>query len=356
MANLLDYLNWRGDLTLAQAPVCEVDALVFSALSYLPFSGLVGKEPIAIGKAARALLARHDLQQAVSNEGDLRLLKQLGDCPRFAGLPLADYAEQTDMQVQKQFCALTVLLPDGIYVVFRGTDGTLVGWKEDLNLSFSERIPAQLDALAYLQYAAERHSGSIRLCGHSKGGNLAIYAAAFCTEDVQQRIVSVHSHDGPGFSERIAAEESFLNILPRVHTFAPQTSVIGRLLHHCEDYTVVLSNATGLKQHNLFSWEVMGGRLVPAEGLTGSSDIINDTVKRWFCTLSVQERREIIDRLYEVLCASEAEQVSDLHFRALWKAVSGLDKQTRHLCVAALRELFGSAKSVYSERRRLLKG
>ena len=271
MACILDYLDWRGDLPLQAVPFCEVDAVILTRLSYLPFGGIVGEAPVSLGDAAarvRRLLGPEGDGREVRNGRDLLLLDALVDSPRFSALSLAGYVERFDKEAEKQFSAITVLLPDGIFVAYRGTDGTVIGWKEDFNMGFADHVPAQTDAMAYLEEAAGRYPGTIRVGGHSKGGNLAVYAAAFCAPEIQARILSVQNNDGPGFPDAVAVRESFRRIWPRVHTYLPQSSVVGLLMGHGEAYTIVHSTNSGLKQHDMYSWEVARDHLAVAEGFT----------------------------------------------------------------------------------------
>ena len=181
-------------------------------------------------------------------------LKALRENRRYANMTLKGYVQQTDPVEEKQFAAITVETMDGLhYLAYRGTDSTLIGWKEDLNMSFQTTVPAQREAVEYLNRAAEMLAGELRLGGHSKGGNLAAYAASFCESQVQQRIRSVSNNDGPGFASSILEQQGYQRIKQRIHTFLPQSSVIGMLLGHEEEYTVIPRTQRGLMQHDLSS-------------------------------------------------------------------------------------------------------
>ena len=195
MANIIDYVLWRGDIPIAQVPLGEVDALVLSYLSYMPFDGLVSDQ-FAVDGAMMADAADYFLENGLSsscmmdsNKEDFRLLEAVRDSERFGRLRLTGYANLFDEQRQEQFSAITFLLPTGTaFIAFRGTDSSVVGWKEDFNMSFSSEVPAQGAALDYIVRASAALSSPMILGGHSKGGNLAVYAGVFAPADVQEEM------------------------------------------------------------------------------------------------------------------------------------------------------------------------
>ena len=160
-------------------------------------------------------------------------------------MKLTNYINKVDPIQEKQFSAITIIMQDKtIYVAYRGTDNTIVGWKEDFNMSFSKLVPAQTDAVNYLESVAKKYKNRIRVGGHSKGGNLAVYAAAFCNKHVKDKIINVYNNDGPGFCDEVVNSEQYKEIIDRVHTYIPQTSIIGRLLNHEEETIILKSTQT----------------------------------------------------------------------------------------------------------------
>ncbi len=375
MPNVFDYLAWRGDLGFAQSPFNEVDSLILCRLSYIPFDGIVPAEfrqsiPLA-GAAARCLhgMPAQGMQGAVPLPGeagaaleaaeapprrfrladDARLLAALATSRRFGGARLCGYVNLLDPAAEKQFSALTILLEGELpYVAFRGTDGTLVGWKEDFNMSFRTVVPAQRDAVQYLCVAADTLPGRLRVGGHSKGGNLAVYASAFCGEETQARIESVYNHDGPGFLSEVIAREGFQRVLGRVHTFVPQSSVVGMLLQHEEGCSVVHSTNTWLLQHDLYSWETACNGLLLAEERTRSSRFIDSTIKAWLTQMAPEDRGKLVDGVYTALAASGAVTVADLNRPktavAVLRELKKLDEPTKALLQQAIELLSASAR------------
>ena len=306
MANMFDYLTWRGDLALSQSPFRDVDSLILSTMSYIFFDGVVAEnmeERITIGEMVDKFLARPQNEWKLRIPEDERLLRALKESDRFINMELCGYVNKLDFQTEKQFAALTILLGDGtVLVVYRGTDYSLVGWKENFNMCFMDDVPAQLDAAAYLTRAAEAFPDmELRVSGHSKGGNLAVYAAAMCPREVQDRIRVVYNHDGPGFRETVLGREGYQNILPKMRTFLPQFSVVGMLLEQKGEGIVIRSNESGIMQHEPYSWEMIGGDFVKQEGLTERSYFLDSAMDRWLNDLSEQQRELFVDTIYEAV-------------------------------------------------------
>ena len=349
MANVFDYLAWRGDLPFSVAPFNAVDSLILSRLSYLPFDGVV---PAAFTGAMRI----SDAAAAMHSEGlqyrlaeDERLLDTLAASPRFQNAQLCGFVNLLNPVEEKQFAAVCIHLEGELpYAAFRGTDGTLVGWKEDFNMASSKAVPSQLEAAAYLNEASGTFSGRLRAGGHSKGGNLAVYAAAFCRPSVQARIEAVYNHDGPGFLEETTERPEFARVRDRVHTFVPQSSVVGMLLEHGERTTVVHSTNTFLLQHDLYSWETAANGLVEVQDRTGSSRYIDATIRNWLARMPREDRDRLVDGLYAAFTATGAKTVADLRSPrmavAVLREVRQMDEPTRAVIREGMALLSGAAK------------
>lgn len=358
MANIFSYLAWRGDLDMQQVPFCDVDLLILCRLSYVPFDGVITDvmaPQLSIQETAARIL---DAAEKSGDEHffhldeDATLLRLLTESTRFAGCKLGGYYNIFNADKREQFSAVTVYLPDGNAVcAFRGTDGTVVGWKEDFDLAVSDAVPAQLDAVAYLETLAGSFMGGLLLGGHSKGGNLAVYAAAFCKPAVRDRILCVRNFDGPGFRAEMVASGAFLSVADRTHTILPTSSVVGMLLEHSEDYTVIGSKSLGILQHNPYFWQVERGGFVTVDSRTNSSMFVDDTLKQWIAGMTRQQREQLVDGIFAIVAASEGKTLRDLwtgkSILAILKAAKGIDEPTRALLGDALRILYGSAKSAF---------
>ena len=356
MADLFDYLYWRDDLRFSQDGGNEVDVVILSRLSYLPFEQL-RQWPISLRDAAVALLLEPDIDRKVLMESDLQLLSRLAHGRRFAACQLSDYVNRLDEKTQTQFSALTVTPEQGPAVIlFRGTDSTLVGWKENFNMAFTCPVPAQTAALTYLQEIAAKTDGPLLVAGHSKGGNLAVYASACCGEAVQQRILHVYNLDGPGFTEKILNTPGYQNICSRISTYVPQSSVVGLLLEHEERYTIVHSSETvNLMQHDVYSWEVEQKRFAYVETVTDSSRFIDATVKAWLAALEPEQRETFIDAVYELLRKTNAHTLRQLRENWLSSSVTilrawrELDEDTRNVMAQVLQALHQSTREELTE-------
>ncbi len=332
MGNMLDYLDWRGDLTFEQAPFNEVDNLVLSQLVYVNLDYIVPPEWIDASVSIREAAERYFhlyTEERIQGFGHMvrnsaLVLRKLQGCARFANAKLSKFQNIVDLDRTKQFAAMHVELEDGtVYVAYRGTDSTIVGWKENFNMTVTMPVPAQFEAVRYLEDTAGEGIAPLRLGGHSKGGNLAAYAAVMCRADLKARILEAYNNDGPGFDAKIARSDAYAEMRGRIRTIVPQASVVGMLLEHEEAYAVVKSNQSLLMQHDAFSWEVMGPRFVRADQVARESRLVEAALKSWLGQLAKPQREQFVDALFHVFQAADVWSIEDLS-RAKWKKVTQL--------------------------------
>ena len=351
---LFDYIAWRGDLTVQQSPFNEIDGMILARFAYVPFEHFSQPLPgrfIAIKEIAGPALA--DKKLTAEERWKLRdneLLPALAASGRFGDLEIGFHGSVLDEVMQTQFSAITVRLDEDLHaIVFRGTDNTVIGWKEDLNMSFLCPVPGQRMAAEYVDRIAPKVGGRLILCGHSKGGNLAVYAGAFCGEEAQERIDAVYNYDGPGFFDDVIDSEGYQRIRERIHTYVPQSSVVGMLLGHPEGHTVVHSTESGLSQHDIYSWEVLGAGFVALETVTGSSRFVDATIKDWTKDMTPEQFEGFVDTVYTVLTDTQMSTMHEMKenwMGAAWsmvKSVAGMDEKTRAAAYEALKMLAKSA-------------
>lgn len=354
MANVCDYVRWRGDLTLEQSEFNEIDNLILARFSYFPFDKIIRENEIATIKELSRRFSNQDVTKLpILWKDDVELFPLMGNSKRFGGMLATQYINKIDAEQEKQFSAITVLMPnDIIYVSYRGTDNTIVGWKEDFNMSFKSHIASQISAKQYLEEIAKEYpSSKIIIGGHSKGGNIAVYAATFASKDVKDRIINVYNNDGPGFCEDVIETPEYQEILPRVHTYIPQSSIIGRLMNHKEKYTIVESVQKGIMQHDLYSWQVLGKEFVTLKKLTNESEFIDKTIKDWLENVEPEKREQVIDAVFEILNTTEAQTMKEL--KANWfanaKTILGtyknIDNDTKEMVWQTVNELLKVAKN-----------
>jgi hypothetical protein len=186
----------------------------------------------------------------------------------------------------------------------------------------------------------------LRLGGHSKGGNLAVYAGAKQDAGIQKRILGIYNLDGPGFTESMLADPGYLAMIPKIHTYIPQSSIIGMLLEHEEPYIVVKSNLISILQHECYSWEIKGGDFVRVDEITDHSRFIDSTLKNYLAENSKAERSAFVDTVFDLLSGSGADQLFDLlhpkHIGAMLKTL-GNDEKKRNYLMEEWQELLRSA-------------
>ena len=358
MDDLFEYLKWRGDISFSQVPPNPVDAVIFSELSYIHFDDIVSPDlahPVFLKDAAAAFLSLPEKQRVARLRLDEKLLSAAAESVRFGTAGLAFYRDLYIPEEETQFAAMAFLLDDGsAFLAFRGTDYSLTGWKEDFNMSFQDSIPAQREALRYTREFAEVWPVIMHLGGHSKGGNIAVYAAAKAAPEIQQRIASVYNNDGPGFTESLMGDPGYLAMVPKIKTYIPQSSVIGMLLEHEEPYTVVKSSLTGILQHEIYSWEVMGGDFIHVEEVTEASRFIDGTIKRWVADMDKEERSNLVDKVFGLLGAGGKEQLFELlHPMSIAASVKQLtsDEPLQKLLSKTLQELKDAATETLQEMK-----
>lgn len=330
MGNIMDYLDWRGDIRLEHSPFNEVDNLVLSQLVYVNFDYIVparwSGSSITVCEAAERYTALYDedhIQQfTYMIRSSIPLMHKMAKSSRFANAKLSKFEKVIDLDRTKQFAAMQIELDDGsIYVAYRGTDNTIVGWKENFNMTVSMPVAAQYEALRYLEDTTEEGDAPLRLGGHSKGGNLAVYAAMMCRPDIKERIVDVYNNDGPGFETRIIKSDAYQQILGRIRTIVPQSSIVGMLLEHEEEYIVVQSYVSLLMQHEAFSWEVLGNSFVKGESVEKKSELLDMTLKSWLGQMDKTQRQQFVAALFHVFEAGDIRTFDDLG-KAKWQKIN----------------------------------
>lgn len=339
--DIYTYLKFRGDLDLKNYPLNEVDALIFSELAYIQFEDIVPTVEeggsIALAEAASKYTPKEG-KASVFYARYERLLETMAKCPRYADLQLSHYVSVIDQEKRKQFSALHInITPFLTFIAFRGTDETLVGWREDFDMSYQMPVPAQIAAVDYVNQTTKGLFRKFYMGGHSKGGNLAIYSAVFCDPGVQNSMKGIYNFDGPGFHKKIADNESYLKIKDRIHTFVPEASVVGMLMEHEEEYQVVKSNEVALMQHEGLSWCVDGTKFETAENLDDFSSNIKEILKSWLEKASYEDRKVMVDTLFDIWEIGGIKSVLDFkdmsvhNTAAMIKAAATLPKEQRDI-------------------------
>ena len=318
MANALDYIYWRGDLSFAQSPFNRIDYLICSQMAAPDYSGIIDAEGegVTISEVEKKYFDSSDTAQrnlgVLQSSYVLPTLHALAGCVRYADVKMAHYVNRISNENEEQFSAVTFLLPDGtLCVSYRGTDDTFIGWKEDFHLATREHVPAQKDALDYLVEVASVFSGDIRVCGHSKGGNLAVYAGVMAPEELQGRIISICSFDGPGFRTEFLESEQYKAAEGKIQTVLSQNSLVGMLLHMAGTPVIVKTNISGPMAHDGFSWEVLGTEFIRCDELSDGSKAFRDAMASTLDAMNTEEKENFVNELFDSFMAGGAETITD---------------------------------------------
>lgn len=351
MANLKDYISWRGDLSFSASPFNEVDNLVLAELTYGDFDNVLDESGrrMTIPELRDAYFAMHPREEVSARKsftGSVGLLLDpMAESVRFSGIEVCWYHNHISVDADVQMAALTYFLPDGkVYVSFRGSDGTIVGWKEDFNFSYMIGTAGQKEAVEYLNHLNDTKNPII-VGGHSKGGNFAVYASAFCAPWLQARITDVYNNDGPGFPKSVLSAPEYMSVRDRIHSIIPENSMIGILMHSDVSHKVIASSEKGIAQHDAMSWQVLGNHFVEVDGRNLDSFIFDETMQLWLKDLSDEERKSFIETVFGIFEDTGLETMDEINdawyktFPEIIHSLGNLEKDKRDEVINILMQL-----------------
>ena len=317
MSTIFDYLKEVTYDSIYDRPFKELDVLALTELTYLPFGHIVPQGdttgiPVRLSDAMELINRTTDF--IVSNQ-HLQLVDELATSKRFKNIKLLNYVDEYDPDVQKQFAAMTYRLSlDTYLVVFRGTDDTLIGWKEDFHMTYMDHVPAQKRAASYLQHVMKEFpKGRFLVAGHSKGGNLATYACSYLPDSLFERVDVIYSYDAPGLNKAIIETEGYQRTSPNIRRFVPQGSIVGMMLEVPEPTTIVKSRAFGgFVQHDAFTWEIKDYSFVTVSETSPDSQQADLTLKQWVRETSAEERKKFFDTFFGIFLDAGITSINDL--------------------------------------------
>jgi hypothetical protein len=339
MANIIDYLKWRGDVPFNFDPFNEVDALALCELVYANFDGIVPgpgpKDKISIEEVCDKFFEKYKKEELLDSKRITKLapflLPEMANSARFGGMKLAGFVNEVDEENQSQFAVCSFYLPDGtIFVAFRGTDDTLVGWKEDFNMCFSTGTGGQIKAVDYLNENFARTMKRLRVGGHSKGGNFALYASSFAKLHIKDAILDVYNFDGPGFVQEILEKKEYNQMIGRVKKFIPEESIIGMMMYTKAKVTVVKSDLKGIYQHDPMSWQVVRNHFETVEAVASSSIKIDEIIKTWTTQFDYEKRAMFGEIFFSSLVSSGANSMSDITSKKI-RSIAQVSKEIQTL-------------------------
>lgn len=379
MANLFDYINWRKDLTMAQDPFNDIDGLILSELIYVEFEQFIPLFPtnqsITLKEAANIYFASVDVDALLAKfsftKEAIELFKEMAKAPRYQNIRLSNYINELDYQEIKQFSAITYQLEDNsVFVAYRGTDDTILGWQEDFQMTYRFPVASQIRSHEYLETIAEikfpiRFNGftgkffnktcqylkykmfgvNLRIGGHSKGANLAVYASSNVSSKIAKRIIEVYNYDGPGFSKEVLANDQYQSIALKTKKFIPEGSVFGIMLESLEKRVIIKSVAKGVYQHSGFSWQIQGKQFIEADFINEDSQALDTAFKSWLTKVDLTIRENAVNAFFSIFAAAKIEHLDDLSDKSLshvllaFKELKNMDSDSRNALIQFFKTL-----------------
>ncbi len=351
MGNITDYVIGYGRYTIDEEPFNEVDSLVLSQFSYLKFDKiLTGSGRVKKAMRIWELKESGDYETLYADSRfekvNRELFEAMAGSRRFSSVRLYDHVNIVDPQWEIQFSAITCMFDNGFtYVAFRGTDETLTGWKEDFNMSFITPVPAQEKAVQYLNRIGSSVASDLTVGGHSKGGNLAVYASMMCRPKVRSRIEAIYSHDGPGFAEGVLDSEEFACIKDRIRKSVPRSSVVGMVLQTQENYEVVKCCNFGLLQHDPYNWLIDGVGFKKADSIFRHRYVTDRSVNKWIRGMDREQRQEFVELLFEIVRGLGSDDLNDVmgdpvnSGRRIKSTYEGMNEEDRDILKGLFRDL-----------------
>ena len=319
MSDIFDYIEQNGHLSFEEKPFGILDALTLSGVAYLPFCDANDECHIysdTLKDMIFQFLNNEELlDKCILRKDDPKFARAVMKTSRYGDLKSFEYVDIVSVIKEEQFSAITFLLPDGnLFIAFSGTDASLIGWKENLNMSFTLETGAQNSARNYVEKLAYRFpSSKMSLGGHSKGGNLAVYAGAFVPRNVQNRIEKIYNFDGPGFLEETTKKEGYLKIRPKVKTIIPRSSIVGMLLKQTDKYTVIHSKGfSTLEQHKFYNWKIENDNFVKAKKPSKSSIKTHYALRKLLQKMDKEERERFVEILARLAMATNMKSIHEV--------------------------------------------
>ena len=353
MSTMFEYIKWRGDLSFTDNRFNEVDGAILSMISYIDFGAIGGGRDMLLRDAAQGYCPdmKYDsvrLGLIIPSKNINKLFCDAAASKRFGVLTVSDYRAKTSDEENCQFAAMSFHLPNKrVAVAFRGTDDSIVGWREDFCLSYLDEIPAQRLAVEYIEMIAAKYPDRrIYVCGHSKGGNLSMYATVNCSADTREKIIRAYCYDGPGLSRKMVSSQEFKDSSRKLQIYVPQSSYIGTMFERGKRYTVIQSGRQGARQHDSFSWVVDVSSFERVAELSPKGKKNEEQFRASMDRMTPQEKRDFVETFFSMVYSTGAHTLTDFSsggfnkLNTLMKNYSGLDKSKRDMMFTIILRLF----------------
>lgn len=356
MGNLITYVQQYGAQTFEDKALTDIDVLVLTEIAYLPFDEIVPQsfdvtKAISLnqlGKEFEKIKEKeHEKNPFMITEERIQLLELVSNSQRYKDIEVFGFINDIDDERTKQFAAVCYQWEEeNRWIIFRGTDESLTGWKEDFMMTYSDLIPAQTDAIEYLKKQAETFFGTLNVSGHSKGGNLSLYASAMQNEAVQKRIGQIYCWDSPGVHRSILSTKGYQRVVSKAKRYIPQDSIVGLMLESQVPYHIIESQGSGISQHSALMWNIEEDRFVELTELTRNSQLTDQTFKQWIETVSDEDLKLFFDTFFEVFFEMGVETVNDVYYnfrnymQEFFKKAYQMDTEKREILLRVGRLLF----------------
>ena len=366
MGIIFDYLDQVAYDSIYDTPFNELDMLMLTEITYLPFDQIVSDQ-MSPDCTCRLFEAAEKVPQDLSmlvTKNRLKLLEKVASSTRFKNIKLMGYVNDIDPDIQKQFAAMIFKIkPDSYVLTFRGTDDSIIGWKEDFHMTYMDQVPAQKTAVNYLRKAMDALPGQFILTGHSKGGNLASYAASQIEPEYQERIQSIYSYDAPGLNHSVITSQGYQTISDKIKRYIPQGSIVGMMLETPKQAQIVKSTAIGgLAQHDTFSWQIADQTFVLLDNLNPDSLQVDKTLKNWVDSVSDEELKDFFDLFFGLILDAGISSINDLtkleNFKkilAVFENANALTDQEREMLTRLAKLLVDMRYQSWKDDMNLLK-
>ncbi len=371
MSSIVEYSLMNAHKDFNALPFSKVDGLIFAQLAYLDFDNFVPDKQVFTRGITFSKIAEQENFDSLfplerTARKNLLLFNSMAYSKRYSKVRIKYHENVFDSEKKIQFSATTFILPNGdACVSYRGTDSTITGWRENFDMLYNDTIPAQHLSAEYLNNVAKKIKGKITVVGHSKGGNLAIYAGVMCSPKAKAKVVEIQGFDSPGFNEKFVSSQNYIDTESKIVKFVPEESMIGMLLNDTDTYRIVKSEGEGFHQHDPFLWIIEDNDFVNGEKIHTKAKLINSTFREWVDSFTPEQRELFVEGMFDIIAATNEQNAESFidwsenlkgNGALFLDTLKDMDPETRSFMLKALRNIFPSATdSVLTKPKTILK-
>ncbi len=369
--SIIDYVLLNCNKGFDSLPFSNIDGLILAQLSYLSFNSLVPdissrSKGVLFSEVAESENFDSIFALPRTAERNKKLFNAMAYSKRYGKIKINYYCNIFDYEKDTQFCAVTFVMPNGdACIAYRGTDATITGWKENCNMLYTSPVSSQKLSVPYLEKVSRKTKGKIILVGHSKGGNLAIYAGAMCSQSSKNKLIEIKSFDSPGFTKDFIKSPEYRSIQKKITKLVPEQSMIGMLLNNTNKYSVIQSEGIGFYQHDPFMWKIENNDFISGEKVVTQAKILDQTFNEWVYNFEPEQRELFVEAMFDIIEATNEQNASTFiewsenlkgNMPLVFDTLKELDPKTRSFILKVFGNLFVSAKdSIVTSQKEKLK-